>query len=146
MCPFRALNSRARCRTDVRFLFMISHFYSHQRSRGLLAQSAERRANNANVMSSILIQAKCFLFFFFTVSFFYSVQCNFFFDSNKTESTTHYISIIQRRGGGLEANFPKQMLHSPSEWSRKTFAGGMPKIFCHLWCSQCGDPSPSKMT
>ena len=30
---------------------------------GLLAQSAERRANNANVMSSILIQTK---FFFFT--------------------------------------------------------------------------------
>ena len=37
---------------------------------GLLAQSAERRANNANVMSSILIQTN-FFFFYIMLSFNY---------------------------------------------------------------------------
>ena len=51
-----------------------------------------------------------------------------------------------KEGKGLEAKFPKQMQHSLSEWPLKTFAGGMPKSFFPQWCSQCGDPSPSKMT
>ena len=53
-----------------------------------------------------------------------------------------------KEGRGLEAKFPKRMQHSPSEWQLKpsTFAWGMLESFCHLWCLQCGDPSPSRMT
>ena len=44
-------------------------------TKGLLAQSAERRANNANVMSSILIQA---IAFFECYVAFHSLECHFF--------------------------------------------------------------------
>ena len=46
--------------------------------------------------------------------------------SSKFNKSKHH----SKEGRGLEANFPKQMQHSPSEWPLKTFAEGTPKSCC----------------